>query len=76
MNYPDSMTMSEIRQLEGYGMFDDSEYSNMWDDIVSFEVINEETNEPYTEDDYEDFVSNYGYEEVEKMYDKFVLGEA
>ena len=74
MNYPESMTMSEIRELEGYGRFDDSEYSNMWDDIVSVGVVNEETNEPYTTDDYEDFVESNGYKEVEKLYDKYVLG--
>ena len=74
MNYPESMTMSEIRELEGYGRFDDSEYSNMWDDIVSVGVVNEETNEPYTTDDYEDFVESNGYKEGEKLYDKYVLG--
>ena len=74
MNYPESMTMSEIRELEGYGRFDDSEYSNMWDDIVSVGVVNEETNEPYTTDDYDDFVKSNGYKEVEKLYDEYVLG--
>ena len=74
MNYPESMTMNEIRELEGYGRFDDSEYSNMWDDIVSVGVVNEETNEPYTTDDYDDFVKSNGYKEVEKLYDEYVLG--
>lgn len=74
MNYPESMTMSEIRELEGYGRFDDSEYFNMWDDIVSVGVVNQETNEPYTTDDYDDFVKSNGYKEVEKLYDEYVLG--
>ena len=74
MNYPESMTLKEIRELEGYGRYDDSDYSNYWDDIVSAEVINEETGEPYTKEDYDDFVKKYGYREIETLYDRYVIG--